>query len=236
MTVPPISSFKGLFIALLIIFSWIGHLIYWLTIPIHNFQLWLILPMLFQMWLYTGLFITAHDAMHGIVTPGKKSINRLIGSVSVLFYAFFSYKKLLKKHHEHHKYPGTAKDPDFHPAQSRAFWPWYVRFMRNYISLPQILGMALIYNIFLHIAGINNLNLILFWIIPSLGSTFQLFYFGTFLPHREGETPFPDEHHARSLYYPVLVSFVTCFHFGGFHHEHHLYPNIPWWRLPSCGN
>ncbi|HYD98464.1 MAG TPA: fatty acid desaturase, partial [Alphaproteobacteria bacterium] len=29
-----------------------------------------------------------------------------------------------------------------------------------------------------------------------------------------------------------LVSLLTCYHFGH-HHEHHLRPDVPWWRLPS---
>lgn len=28
------------------------------------------------------------------------------------------------------------------------------------------------------------------------------------------------------------LSFLTCYYFG-YHLEHHLYPNVPWWRLPE---
>ena len=31
----------------------------------------------------------------------------------------------------------------------------------------------------------------------------------------------------------VPLSLLTCYHFGGYHHEHHLHPGVPWWRLPG---
>ena len=31
----------------------------------------------------------------------------------------------------------------------------------------------------------------------------------------------------------LLGSLVTCYHFG-YHHEHHLYPAVPSWRLPAA--
>jgi beta-carotene ketolase (CrtW type) len=75
-------------------------------------------------------------------------------------------------------------------------------------------------------------NLILFWIIPPLLSTFQLFYFGTYLPHRELSEPYTDAHRTRSNDYNVFWSFLSCYHFG-YHWEHHEYTHIPWWRLPK---
>ena len=72
----------------------------------------------------------------------------------------------------------------------------------------------------------------LFWALPSLLASLQLFYFGTYLPHRRDETPFLDPHQARSNGYSYLASLATCFHFG-YHHEHHADPSVPWWRLPA---
>ena len=68
------------------------------------------------------------------------------------------------------------------------------------------------------------------WITPQVLSTIQLFYFGTYLPHRG--TFEPDSFPARSNSYPSWLSLVTCFHFG-YHFEHHKYPYIPWWYLPT---
>ena len=79
-------------------------------------------------------------------------------------------------------------------------------------------------------------NILLFFAAPGLLSSFQLFYFGTFLPHRHlpegGNAMFADQHRSRSNDYGNLMSLMTCFHFG-YHHEHHLHPGVPWWRLPA---
>ena len=73
---------------------------------------------------------------------------------------------------------------------------------------------------------------LLFWALPAIASSVQLFYFGTYLPHRVEEQPFTDRHNARSLDFNWLVSLLTCFHFG-YHHEHHDKPWVPWWKLPD---
>lgn len=215
------------------ILAWIGSLTFLLTLP-ENQLLWYILPgIIIQTMLFTGLFITAHDAMHGTIAPGMQGINTFFGTLSVGIYALMSYKSLKSQHKFHHLYPGSEKDPDFHSIENPKFWAWYFRFVKHYITIWQILGMALVFNILHHFAGIPLSNLLLFWVIPSLLSTLQLFYFGTYLPHREREIPFPDHHRANSLKFPVYLSFITCFHFGGFHHQHHLYPGVPWWNLPE---
>ncbi len=188
--------------------------------------------MLIQSLLYTGLFITAHDAMHGQVLPKNRKINDFIGTIAVRLYAFFSYKNLLSKHWEHHKHPATQDDPDFHDGRHRGFFRWYLHFMANYLSWQQIIGMAIMFNVMRYLLHISTMNLILFWIIPAFVSTFQLFYFGTFLPHRELDEGYKDHHRARSNNYSVFWSFLSCYHFG-YHWEHHEYPYIPWWQLPA---
>jgi beta-carotene ketolase (CrtW type) len=227
------DSYKGLFIAFIIIVLWLGSLIFSFTIDVQEISIAPIAAlMIWLTFLYTGLFITAHDAMHGIVFPLNKKINETIGAVAVTFYALFSYSALLKKHKLHHMYPGTENDPDFHDGQNKGFWRWYFHFMFTYIGWVQIIGMAIVFNILNHLIGVPTINLFYFWVVPALLSTLQLFYFGTFLPHRQLEKPFEDEHRARSNDYTVLISFVTCYHFG-YHWEHHQYPYVAWWKLPS---
>ncbi len=221
---------KGIVIALLILISWGGSLVWLLgqTKPLQYLP-----AVLWQTFLYTGLFITAHDAMHGSVLPGNARVNRAIGSIAVFLYALFSYRVLRQKHHEHHRYSGSSHDPDFHENPRGGFWMWYLRFMREYLRLPQIVGMAIMFNFLQHIVGIALPNLLIYWVVPSLLSTVQLFYFGTYLPHRNLASGFPDKHCARSTYWPTIISFLTCYHFGAYHHEHHQYPGTPWWRLPG---
>lgn len=184
--------------------------------------------------LYTGLFITAHDAMHGSVAPGRPRLNAFVGRLSVALYAAFSYAKLLHEHRRHHRAPASADDPDFHAEGRPAFWRWYLRFLTHYVSLTQLLVMSAIAQIWLHALRVPEPNLMLFWVLPSLLSTLQLFYFGTYLPHRADPTgrPYADRHRARTNDYPTWLSLLTCYHFG-YHWEHHAWPETPWWRLPS---
>mgnify|MGYP001598718545 CR=1 FL=1 len=226
-------SLKGLPIALAVIIIWLLTLSFSLSLDLNSFSIPLTIFIFFFMtFLYTGLFITAHDAMHGIVFPKNKKINDFIGTLSVLLYALFSFKLLLTEHHKHHDHSGTLEDPDFHDGQHKSFFAWYYNFLSNYISWKQILGMAILFNILLHLLKIPVENLILFWVAPSLLSTFQLFFFGTYLPHREGKVAFVDKHNARSNNLNTFLSFITCYHFG-YHLEHHRYPYVPWWKLPS---
>jgi beta-carotene ketolase (CrtW type) len=99
--------------------------------------------------------------------------------------------------------------------------------MKLYIDPLQVMGMATVFNILVFLVGLDLVNLVLFWIIPSLGSTLQLFYFGTYLPHREPKGGYTNKHHARSSDLPFMLSLLTCFHFG-YHMEHHMYPYVHW--------
>jgi len=228
------NSLKGLLIALTIIAIWAASLVFLLTRNLHELHPLLIpLAIIWQSSLYTGLFITAHDAMHGAVFPANRKMNDAIGIFVVFIYALFSYKNLLTKHWDHHKYPASSKDPDFHDGVHKNFFQWYIHFIRNYITWKQILGMAILFNVLLHLFHIPIPNLLLFWVTPSLLSTFQLFYFGTVLPHCETSEGYKDKHRARSVRLPVSLSLLSCYHFGGFHWEHHAYPNVAWWSLPA---
>jgi beta-carotene ketolase (CrtW type) len=183
-----------------------------------------------QCWLYTGLFICAHDAMHGTLAPTNKRLNDIIGTAILFYYAGFSFKNMKTAHMDHHRFPGTDKDPDFNANDPHKFWPWYMKFFTTYFGVKQFLMLFAITVIYL-ILGASYLNTIIMWAVPAVLSSLQLFYFGTYLTHKHGED-FPDSHNARSNNYPGWLSLLTCFHFG-YHHEHHLYPHEPWWRLPS---
>lgn len=229
-----VNSIKGLVIALTVIGAWATSLVFLLTSNLSELHPVLIpLAILWQALLYTGLFITAHDAMHGAVFPAHIKMNDAIGAFVVLIYALFDYRNLFTKHWYHHKDPASQKDPDFHDGIHKNFLQWYYHFIRNYINWKQPVGMAIIFNVLLHLFHIPVPNLLLFWVTPAILSTLQLFYFGTFLPHREPEEGYKDNHRAKSIRLPVLLSLLTCYHFGGFHWEHHEFPNVAWWQLPG---
>ena len=183
-------------------------------------------------WLNVGLFIVAHDAMHGSLAPGRPAVNLWAGRAALALYAGFSFDRLLPKHHAHHRHPGTADDPDFSADHPRRFWPWYYTFFRRYFGLREFAVLSALTALYLFVLGASYANLLLFWALPALLSSLQLFLFGTFLPHRHEEAPFADAHNARSNGYGRLLSLLTCFHFG-YHYEHHRAPHVPWWRLPE---
>lgn len=226
-----VKKVSGLLIATLIVGLWLTSLTILLSVEVDKLPIWLIpFAMGWQMFLYTGLFITAHDAMHGLVFPQKPKINNLVGSVVVIAYGLFSYKKLLQKHWLHHNYPASDRDPDFHHETSVNPILWYFHFMKGYWHWQQFLGLTLLYHFAHSVLQIPENNLILFWMLPSILSSVQLFYFGTFLPHKEPIGGYTNSHRAETISLPTFWSFITCYHFG-YHEEHHEFPHVPWWQL-----
>jgi beta-carotene/zeaxanthin 4-ketolase len=217
----------GLFIAFFIILLWAGHLVYSvLFVNVNLLSPFLYLHILIQTFFYTGLFITAHDAMHGTVAKNRK-LNDFVGQLATTMFAFLSYRILKKKHYLHHLFPATEDDPDFSP-RSNNFFIWWFIFMKNYTTWWQIVLMAVTFNILL--IWFNETQLLAFWVIPAILSTLQLFFFGTYLPHRK---PFSEEmkpHNSRSLPKNHLAAMLSCYFFG-YHWEHHNSPTTPWWKL-----
>ena len=185
-----------------------------------------------QCWLSVGLFIIAHDAMHGSLAPGRPGVNFAFGQLCIALYAGFSFSRLSAKHREHHAHAGTAEDPDFDPEPPQRFWHWYARFLGEYFGWREYLSITVLFLAYMIATGADPVNLFVFWGVPSILASLQLFYFGTYLPHRPGCAPFTDRHRTRSNEYSWWASLLTCFHFG-YHHEHHEFPFIPWWRLPA---
>jgi beta-carotene/zeaxanthin 4-ketolase len=183
--------------------------------------------------LQTGLFVTAHDAMHGTIAPGRTKLNRAIGQLCVTLYALLPYKLLYVNHQLHHRHPATALDPDF---SNQPGWRWYLWFIGSYLTatggisqgIRWLLGMIALFTMLI-VGGWSIENLGWLWILPMLLSSVQLFYFGTFLPHRPRAGSIP--HPARSSSLSAPWSLLTCYHFG-YHWEHHEYPHLAWYELP----
>lgn len=219
----------GVLIALTVLGAWGGHL-GWLLWGAHALSprspsTWLHIAL--QAWLSTGLFITGHDAMHGTVSR-LRWVNEAVGTAACFLFAGLSYRRLVVNHRAHHTDPTGPDDPDF-ATHTQSFAPWFFTFMKRYTTWPQILVMALKFNL-LMLVGVGQARIWGFWVLPSVLGTLQLFYFGTFLPHRRPDTPDMAPHHARSLPLNHLWALLSCFFFG-YHWEHHQSPSTPWWRL-----
>ncbi|RYZ39411.1 MAG: fatty acid desaturase [Myxococcaceae bacterium] len=218
----------GALLALAVLGAWGGHLAWLLAGPEQPWDsplTWL--HVLFQMWLSTGLFITGHDAMHGTVSLDRR-VNTAVGTVVCFLFAGMSYRRLVVNHRAHHADPTGQSDPDF-ATRTQAFWPWFATFMVRYATWSQIAVMALKFNVLMYL-GVSQPRLLAFWVLPSVLATVQLFYFGTYRPHRRPDTAAMAPHHARTQPRNHLWALLSCFFFG-YHWEHHASPGTPWWRL-----
>lgn len=225
----------GLALATLIAGGWLGIHAYAMFV----FELsWANLPLALAMaavqcWLSVGVFIVCHDAMHGTLAPGQKRLNSAIGTVLLFLYAGFAWRKLRDAHFEHHRLAGLEGDPDFDEDHPTSFWQWYATFFRRYFSWQSLLFVHTIVGIYWFVFDIPFMQIFVLYGAPALLSSLQLFYFGTFRPHRHEAGAFPDDHNARSDQFGTLASLATCFHFG-YHLEHHRRPDVPWWALPRA--
>jgi beta-carotene ketolase (CrtW type) len=217
----------GIFYAILIMLGWIFHLVWSLLyVDVTFANIWLYFHIILQAHLTTGLFITSHDSIHGTISKNRR-VNNFFGWTTSIMYAFFPYSILRKNHYEHHKFPGTEKDPDFN-IKTQNFFIWWAGFLWHYATIWQILGFAISFNILK--IWIPGVNIWLLWFVPTFLSSMQLFFFGTFLPHKLPHDNLDEKHKTRSQRKNHLLAFLSCYFFG-YHWEHHQYPNVPWWRL-----
>lgn len=228
---------KGLLVSIGIFSGWLLSLLF--VLPLHCSSIptmWLILLILERTFLHTGLFIIAHDAMHGSLIPENRVWNNIIGHIAVWWYGFLSYQHCNVNHHQHHAHPGQAGDPDFHNGRFTHPIAWYLKFIGEYLP-PYRVGVFLgcwgLTCFCLHQGlQVSLINFGLFCILPFILSSVQLFFFGTYLPHRDRLVVQSSFDHIQSVDYPVWLSFLSCYHFG-YHRAHHESPHTPWYELPS---
>lgn len=196
---------------------------------------WALVPLVFalQCWLSVGMFIVAHDAMHGSLAVGLRRLNAAVGALVLFLYAGFGWRRMRNAHLEHHRYPGSERDPDFNANNAHDFWPWYGQFLKRYFGWQSIAFISSVVLTYFFVFEVPPANIVLLYGLPAIASSLQLFYFGTYRPHRHEHLAFADRHNARTNDFGHLASLFSCFHFG-YHHEHHLSPGTPWWALPRA--
>lgn len=232
----PLDRYLGIFSAISVFCLWVVSLVGFLRVDLAQTP-WLAIAaiVLIRTFLHTGLFIIAHDAAHGTVVTFSRKWNDYLGNCAITLYGLLPYNKFCEKHYQHHATPAQEGDPDFHLPNKSNPIAWYARFMMGYLDFAQVMRILIIFTIVfhglrlgLHIPGIE---LVLFWVLPLLLSSMQLFYFGTYLPHRLPTEGYQNPHHALSNNLNIFWSALTCYHFG-YHWEHHEYPQLPWFKLP----
>ena len=243
--IDPVAQTRiGLTLAALILGGWIvahAYAMFGFRFTAANWPLGVGLGLILT-WLSVGMFIVAHDAMHGALAPRARHLETPVGTLALGLYAGFDFRLMRRAHYDHHRFAGTAADPDFHDGNPRDFWPWYVHFLREYFGWRSALFITLVVQLYFWVLDVPLVNILALYAAPAIISSLQLFAFGTWAPHRHDRPghaplgrvmhpPFPDRHNARTNRMPSWMSLLTCFHFG-YHHEHHLAPQLPWWALP----
>jgi beta-carotene ketolase (CrtW type) len=229
------DDWNGILIGIAILSLWLASLSTLLSVSVLNTSwFWLIISVLARTFLHTGLFILAHDAMHGNLVSSNRTLNNIIGRIAVGIYAFLPYDRCNVNHANHHSYPSQIGDPDFHGSLSHPIF-WYCKFIGEYFSWRSLIiflvSMVMIFGGLILIFKVDLINLILFWLVPLVLSSLQLFFFGTYLPHHQVSQNPNFSPRIESNFYSILWSFLSCYHFGHYHWEHHEYPKIPWYRL-----
>ena len=232
---PRTDDLRSVWIALLVFGAWALSLVPAMLMPLSwapahvAGSLALIVVRTF---LCTGIFITAHDAMHGLVAPGRPRLNDALGALCTRAYAWFSFRVLRDAHHRHHDTPARDGDPDWHDGVHAGFWRWIAVFGSRYLHWSQVAVIAVFHHTMVQLVGAPEPQMWLFVWLPPILAAVQLFTFGTWLPHREPLGGHTNPHAAQSSGLPPWLSFFTCYHFG-YHLTHHTFPWVPWWQLPA---
>ncbi len=228
----------GLLWAIAIFSAWLGSAVYWLSHPLMGLS-WsgIVAGIFVRTFFHTGLFILAHDAMHANLLPSSPRWNHRLGRWGVSLYACLSYTDCIRNHAKHHRHPAQPGDPDFHNGRHRHPLLWYWHFMGKYLAWRQFWGFMLIFGAIalpLNMLGdVPYENFFVFCLLPIFLSSWQLFFFGTYLPHRDRPS-LPKRIRKQSIGWRIW-SFLSCYHFGTFHEEHHRHPHKPWFQLPDHG-
>lgn len=73
----------------------------------------LLAVVLLRTMVHTGLFIVAHDAMHGLLLLNQPRWNHRLGALALALYGALGYGRCLRNHQLHHRQQATSIDPDF---------------------------------------------------------------------------------------------------------------------------
>ena len=166
----PWQGVIGLGLAVLIFGGWLALHVYAVAFFEINTQTLPLVPVIFALlcWLSVGMFIVAHDAMHGSLIPGWPRLSGFIGGLMLFVYAGFGWRKMRDAHMDHHKYSGTARDPDFDADHPAAFWPWYFTFLKRYFGPQSAIYVFAITWGYILLLGFPRANVIILYGGPAI--------------------------------------------------------------------
>ncbi len=178
---------------------------------------------------FTGLFILAHEAIHGTLVPEFPAFGHVLGRLFATVYALVDYDLLRANHWEHHGHVATEKDPDF-DSSGRLFVHGF-RFMRRYLRVRSILLLALAGHL-LGQAGYSA-AMIGAYVAPVLLSTLVVFTVGIHLVHHPvllAQRTEGDPQRSVCIDLGRVGSALVILNFN-VHWHHHAHPRLSWWEL-----
>ncbi|MGB5899237.1 MAG: fatty acid desaturase, partial [Geitlerinemataceae cyanobacterium] len=145
------DSIIGISSAAIVFGVWGSSLIWLFRVDFSTVPLGLVAVIfVLRMFMHTGLFITAHDAMHGSAYPSNPKLNHAIGAIASMAYALLPYNVLRENHMMHHSNPGREGDPDYCQKHQNNPVLWYINFMIEYMkfkhSWVQMVAMTALFH------------------------------------------------------------------------------------------
>ena len=201
------------------------------------------------------LFSPMHDAIHSSVGRSKK-LNLWVGRITFLYFSSLVAFELMRFiHFCHHRNANGEGDEADHIVQSGPAWLrplkwpfidliygwkylgyWKDRPKSETRSVIIMFLTTLVVWPWLIING-YLMELLMFWIIPQRISFFFISFIFVYLPHVPNEiSEKEDAYRATSIREGMEWFLSPLMMYQNYHLVHHLYPNVPFYRLVKIWN
>ena len=201
------------------------------------------------------LFSPMHDAIHSSVGRSKK-LNLWVGRITFLYFSSLVAFELMRFiHFRHHRNANGEGDEADHDVQSGPAWLlplkwpfidliygwkylgyWKDRPKSETRSVIIMFLTTLVVWPWLIING-YLMELLMFWIIPQRISFFFISFIFVYLPHVPNEiSEKEDAYRATSIREGMEWLLSPLMMYQNYHLVHHLYPNVPFYRLVKIWN
>ena len=201
------------------------------------------------------LFSPMHDAIHSSVGRSKK-LNLWVGRITFLYFSSLVAFELMRFiHFRHHRNANGEGDEADHIVQSGPAWLrplkwpfidliygwkylgyWKDRPKSETRSVIIMFLTTLVVWPWLIING-YLMELLMFWIIPQRISFFFISFIFVYLPHVPNEiSEKEDAYRATSIREGMEWFLSPLMMYQNYHLVHHLYPNVPFYRLVKIWN
>ena len=203
------------------------------------------------------LFSPMHDAIHSSLGRSKQ-LNLWVGRISFLFYSSLVAFELMRFiHFRHHRNANSDEDEADGVIQSGPGWfrplkwpfldliyAWKYFGQGYWKERPKsekrnIIIMALITLVMWPWLVINGylMELLMLWIIPQRISFFLIAFIFVYLPHVPNDVSEQDNaYRATSIREGMEWLLSPLMMYQNYHLVHHLYPNVPFYRLVKLWN